>query len=139
MVIVGILLIILALMISVIPQFTTCESQGKELTLQNGTTAPMKCYWTGQSELVDGLLLLIVGILMIVGKRRETQLFLSILGVFLGITTILLPTFLIGTCAPPMLCNTVMKPSLIILGSLVIIDSIVGLAIAIKAKESAQS
>jgi uncharacterized membrane protein HdeD (DUF308 family) len=96
----------------------------------------MKCYWTGQAELIDGVLLLAVGILMIISKRRESQMFLSILGILLGTAAILLPTCLIGTCAPPMVCNTVMKTSLLILGPLVIIDSIVGLVISIKAKEN---
>jgi uncharacterized membrane protein HdeD (DUF308 family) len=97
---------------------------------------PMKCYWTSQSELVDGAILLVVGVLMLVARRKETQMFLSILGILLGIAAILLPAYLIGTCAPPMLCNTVMKTSLLILGPLVIIDSIVGLIISIKTREN---
>jgi uncharacterized membrane protein HdeD (DUF308 family) len=137
-VIIGAILIVLALLIIIVPQFTSCQSQGKQITLQNGTNIPMKCYWTGQSELVAGAMLLIVGIMMIVGKRKETQLLLSILAIFLGIAIILLPSFLIGVCSGPMLCNTVMKAALIPLGALAILDSIVGLVLAIKTKEEGQ-
>jgi uncharacterized membrane protein HdeD (DUF308 family) len=136
MVVVGIMLIICALIISIVPQVTSCQSQGQQITLQNGKTIPMKCYWTGQAELVDGILLLIVGILLIVSKRKETMMFLSIIGIALGIVAILLPTVLIGVCATLMICNTVMKMALLILGPLVIIDSVVGLIVALKMQEN---
>jgi uncharacterized membrane protein HdeD (DUF308 family) len=135
-VIVGIILIIFGLMIAIIPQFSSCHSLGSDITLQNGTKLPMKCYWTGQSELIVGALLLIIGILMIIGKRKETQLFLSIMGIFLGIAALLLPTYLIGVCADPThICNTILKTTLLILSPLVIIDSLAGLIVALKIKE----
>jgi hypothetical protein len=137
-VIVGIILIILALIVAIVPQLTSCQSQGQRITLQSGATIPMKCYWTGQAELVDGILLLLVGILMLIGKRKETQLFLSIFGIFLGIFVILLPVYLIGVCSSMMLCNTVMRPVLLIVGPFVIINSMVGLIIAVKMKENIQ-
>jgi hypothetical protein len=49
------------------------------------------------------------------------------MGIVLGAVVILFPTFLIGVCAnPDMLCNMIMKPGLILLGSLVILVSLVG-------------
>jgi uncharacterized membrane protein HdeD (DUF308 family) len=138
-VIVGIILVIFALMITVIPQFTNCHSVGSDITLPNGMKMPMKCYYSAQGELIAGILLLIVGILMIVGKRKETQMFLTIMGIFVGIATLLLPTYIIGVCADPAhLCNSVMKTTLLILAPLVIIDSVVGLIIAVKIKENGE-
>jgi hypothetical protein len=46
----GIALVVIALGIAIIPQFTTCESQGKIITLANGNTIPMKCTWTARAE-----------------------------------------------------------------------------------------
>jgi hypothetical protein len=122
------ILIVLALVIAVVPQFTDCQSQGRALTLQSGKTVPMKCHWTGQAEIVVGGPLLILGGLMFANRRRGTLRSLSILGIVLGVFAVLLPTALIGVCASAdMLCNSVMKPTLIFSGSLVTIASLVGL------------
>jgi hypothetical protein len=70
--------------------------------------------------------LLAVGILMVFSRRKETQMALSILGIILGVLVILLPTVLIGVCmSADMLCNSVMKPALILMGSLVVVISLV--------------
>lgn len=135
MVIIGSILIVLALLIVIVPQFTSCQSQGKEITLQNGKTIPMKCYWTGQSEILLGTILLLTGIMLIFVKRRETRIALSIIGVALGIATILIPAYVIGVCATLMICNTVMKPVLISAGIVVTLVSLIGLFITVKAKE----
>jgi hypothetical protein len=59
---------------------------------------------------------------------------LGIMGIVLGAITIALPTKLIGVCSSAMLCNTVMKPSLVSLGSLAIATSIIGIALSFRNK-----
>lgn len=132
----GIVLVILALFIAILPQFTTCESQGKYITLANGSTIPMKCSWTAKAELAVGVPLFAVGAMMSFNRRRDNLLSLSVLGTILGVAVLLLPTTLIGVCSSNMLCNTVMKPALLASGGLVTAISLGGLWVSIGAKRS---
>jgi len=114
-------IVILALVIGIVPQFTDCQSQGRALVLQNGKTVAMKCHWTAQSEIAMAVPLLGLGVVMGVSKRKESRRIIAGLGMLLGVFAILLPTALIGVCASAdMLCNSVMKPVLILSGILVI-------------------
>ncbi len=130
----GIAMIVLALAIAIVPAFTDCQSQGKAITLANGSTIPMKCHWTGIAEIATGVPLLAVGAMMIPARRKSNILSLSILGIILGIFVVLLPNSLIGVCQTSMLCKTVMKPALTVLGSLAIVGSLGGLVFMRKAK-----
>ncbi len=121
----GIALIVLALAIAIVPAYTDCQSQGKSITLASGKTVPMKCHWTGIAEVVPGVSLLAVGALMVTPKRRKgNMLTLGVMGSILGVFAILLPNALIGVCQTNMLCNTVMQPSLTVLGSLAVVVSV---------------
>jgi hypothetical protein len=118
--------IVLALAIGLLPVFTDCQSQGRALELANGKTVPMKCHWTGIAEIGVAIPLALVGVFDIFSKRKETYNFLSGTGGVLGALAILFPTALIGVCAnPTMLCSMVMKPGLILSGSLAILVSAV--------------
>lgn len=120
-------LAVLAVLISVVPQFTDCQSQGRALTLEDGRQVPMKCHWTAQGELVLGVPLFAVGALAFFSQRKETRRFLGIIGVVLGVFVILLPTVVIGVCGmPTMVCVSIMKPAMILAGILV-----VGISLAI--------
>ena len=118
--VVAVLIVLLAIGIAVVPQFTDCQSQGRAIELPNGRTVAMKCHWTGEAELGLALPIAVVGGLLGFGRRRETYRFLGILGLVLGIVAILLPTLLIGVCASAdMICNSVMRPALILMGTLI--------------------
>ena len=128
----GVAIIVLALAIAIIPQFTNCEAQGRQLTLANGTTTPMKCTWTARAEIATGVPLLAVGSMMLFIRKRESLGYLGGLGMILGVFAMLLPTSLIGVCSGPMVCHTVMKPSLLTLGSLVIAASLTGVMLSLR-------
>ncbi len=114
-------LVLLAVLIAVVPIFSDCLSAGWMLTLDNGREIPMKCHWTGRAELGLGLPLLAVGVTMFFSRRRESRRNLGIVGVTLGVVTILLPTILIGVCnSPDMPCHSIMQPALTLMGILVI-------------------
>ena len=118
---VGGLLVVLALLIGVVPQFTDCLADGRMLTLEGGRQIPMKCHWTAMAEIGVAIPLLATGVLIAISKRRDTRRTLGILGAVLGAVTILLPTSLIGVCAnPDMICLSFMKPALMLMGSVVI-------------------
>ena len=113
----GIVLIVLALAIAVVPVFTDCQSQGKVLTLTTGKTVPMKCHWTGVAEIGVAVPLLAVGTMMTISRRRDNFRILGIMGAVLGALAISFPAGLIGVCqTPTMICHTVMRPAALGLG-----------------------
>ncbi len=129
----GIVIIVLALAVGIVPQFTDCQSQGKALALANGNTVPMKCHWTAMAALGMAIPLLALGGIMAFSRRRETQRALSMLGVAMGAIVALLPTALLGVCANGMmLCNNTMQPTLIFSGTLIGAISLATLALARK-------
>lgn len=124
-------LAILAILISVVPQFTDCQSQGRALSLANGQQVPMKCHWTAGAETGVGITIFVLGATLFFSRRRETRIALGILGIFLGAFAIMLPTVLIGVCmSPEMLCNSLMKPALILTGTLVAAISVAVLIVS---------
>jgi hypothetical protein len=134
---IGVIIIILALVVGIVPQLTQCQSQGREpLALANGGTTAMKCHWTAQSELSLAFPLLIVGGATSFSRRKETRRVLAILGVVLGALVIALPTYLIGVCKSlDMLCNSLMQPVLILSGIIVIVASLASLVLSERSKE----
>jgi hypothetical protein len=124
-------LVVLALAIAIIPQFTNCSADGRSLTTTTGKTVPMKCHWTAQAELAVGAPLFVLGAATAFTKKKESRRILAGIGTVLGAFAILLPTALIGVCASSdMLCNSFMKPAMIVSGILVIGVSVVGLVIS---------
>ena len=129
-------MVVLAILIGIVPQFTDCESQGRHLTLEGGRQIPMKCHWTAQAEVALAGPLFLTGSLMAINKRKETLRGLGFLGIVLGVFVILLPTALIGVCGnPEMICNSIMKPTLISLGGLLIVLSGIGVINSYRMKE----
>jgi hypothetical protein len=135
--IMAIVLVVLALVIGIAPQYLDCQASGREpLKLANGNTVPMKCLWTAHAEAATALPMLVLGSVMTFSRRRESRRALSLMGIALGVVTILLPTTLIGVCASNMMvCNSTMKPLLILAGSLVIAVSVVSLVLAQRTQE----
>jgi len=111
----------MALVIGIVPQVTECPSQ------------VMKCHWTAMAEIGVAVPLALLGILAAANRRKGTLGALSILGLALGALAILFPTALIGVCANPMmLCNMVMKPSLILAGIVTMAASLGLLAMSLQ-------
>lgn len=135
--ILAVILITLAVLISVVPQFTDCEAQGRMLTLQDGRQISMKCHWTARGELASGVILLFLGVGLLISRRKETRIILGSLGVVIGGVIILLSTTLIGVClSPEMICNSTMKPILILGGSLVIVVCLISIIYTVFSKGS---
>jgi hypothetical protein len=144
---------IVALAIIIVPQYTNCESGNEHpetinmKTSDSGAAAQyasmggmeagageaavpyrmMKCLWSARAELIAGIPLFALGALLLFAKRKETIRVIGILAAIIGVLTILIPTSVIGTCVnPDMVCNTQMKPTLLICGGIT-----VALAIAV--------
>jgi uncharacterized membrane protein HdeD (DUF308 family) len=126
--ILAVILVVLALVVIIVPQFTNCDADGRSLTLEGGKQVPMKCLWSARAELGLGIPLLVLGIIMLLTRRKETTRSLSILGVVQGILIILVPTSLIGVCmSSEMDCNSILKPTMLVAGILTILVSLVAL------------
>lgn len=126
--IMGVTIIVLALAIGIVPQFTDCLSQGLTLTTSAGMKVPMKCHWTSIAEIGVAVPLALIGIMSFLTKSKETLRSINIVGAAMGGLAILFPTALIGVCSNPAhLCNMVEKPALILGGTLVIAASLVNL------------
>jgi hypothetical protein len=124
--ILGGLLIVLGPVIAIVPMFTDCLSQGRQLATTTGMMVPMKCHWTAVASIGVGIILGLVGIFSLFSKRNETFRTLSGIGGATGALAIAFPTVLIGVCANPMMmCNMVEKPTLIASGILAIAASAV--------------
>lgn len=127
---VGTIFIVLALVIGIVPQFTNCYAQGRTLELANGRTTPMKCFFTAEAMLAVAIPMLAVGVLMIINRNKAALQSLSVLGGVQGLFAILVPTTLIGVCASDeMLCNIIMKPTLIFSGILAVVAGILGIVL----------
>ena len=132
----GIILIVLAIVIAIMPIFTDCQSQGKSLTTTTGKVVPMKCHWSGVAEIGVAVPLLAVGVIMAANRRKNILTTMGILGIILGAIVIAFPNWLIGVCSTPtMICHTVMNPGLTVLGSLVVVTSLGAIILARKVKD----
>ena len=124
----GILMIVLALVIAIVPIFTDCLANGKTLTTADGRSVPMKCHWTAIAAIGMAVPLALIGVFNFTRKLKETLRSLNLIGLSLGALVILFPTVLIGVCAnPDMSCNMIEKPTLILSGIVVMAASLVTL------------
>jgi hypothetical protein len=120
----SIVIIVMALVIAIVPMFTDCQSQGRSLTTADGKIVAMKCHWSGLAEVGAAVPLGLTGAFGFFKQNKKTSRILSIFGVTVGALAILFPTVLIGVCAnPSMICNMIMKPTLIAAGSIAIVAS----------------
>ncbi len=136
--IIAVVILILALVVILVPQFTNCSAEGRTLTLQNGKTVAMKCTWSAKAEIALGIPLLAVGVLMAISRRKETIRSLSILAGVIGVLVILIPSSLIGVCASAdMDCNSIMKPTMTVCGILIILASLTALVLNERKRDEA--
>ncbi|MHB8867924.1 MAG: DUF4418 family protein [Thermoleophilia bacterium] len=100
----------------------------------------MKCYYTAQAGLAVAIPLGILGLLLLVSRRKETNRALAVLGIVLGGVTMAAPTVLIGTCkTPTMICNEVLKPTMLFAGGAVIVLSVLALILGERRTEATVS
>ena len=121
---VGIIAIALGALVALIPKviFPVCTNM---LELGNGKTLFMKCHWTAMAELLIGTLIVFDGILIIVFKKHETRIALSIMLFLFGLTALLMSTVVIGMCeTATMKCRMGTEPALIVVSVIIMIIGI---------------
>jgi hypothetical protein len=101
-----------------------CEVEGMYAQLASGKTLPMPCGWTARAEIGMGVLAILAGILLNFSQSSETKRVIGLIGVALGILTILFPLYITKMCAlADHPCNLLTKPVLVLLGVAVIVVS----------------
>lgn len=125
----GTALIVFAILILLLPWYILpiCEVTNQYVITASGAKTLMKCGWSARAEMATGVGLMVIGVvLMLMGKQKETQRSLGIIGSVLGIFTMLFPTYLIGVCATAaMLCNPGTRPAWVLVGGLALITCLV--------------
>jgi Kef-type K+ transport system membrane component KefB len=127
-VLVGVI-VAMALVIGIVPQFTNCEARGGTMSGTTassvGSTTTMKCFWTARAEIGVALPLFVIGALMLFSRRKETRRALAVPAAALGVVAMLLPTALIGVCTSPgAICRTALLPFMLIAGGLTVAASL---------------
>jgi uncharacterized membrane protein len=148
----AVLVVALALVVGVVPQFSHCKTAspmgataatsstapagGSTLAAARAaasastTPTPMRCYWSARAEIGVALPLLGCGVLLFFSRRREARRALLILIGTLGAVAMLVPTELIGVCAQSSaVCRTTMLPTLLAAGGLTVALSLVSLIV----------
>ena len=71
----------------------------------------MKCFWSCKALIVVGAILALVGLLQLIAKEAKSRKALSVIGLALAISAILIPTVIIGGCVKPeMACKMLTFP-----------------------------
>jgi hypothetical protein len=135
----AVVIIVLAVVVGVVPQFTDCQSHGRSIGLADGRSLSMKCHWTAKAEIALAVPLLLCGVSLLVSRRKESWRQQAVLTIALGLFVVLLPTVLIGVCAKPdMVCCALMKPTLTLAGILVATLGALCFLLAGRQKEGAE-
>jgi hypothetical protein len=116
----GAAIVVLAVVLAIVPQFTDCQSQGHYITLANGNLISMKCHWTARAQMAVAVPIAVVGLMLATSKRKKDIFGYSVVAVVLGIMSLLLAATIIGTCSnQAMFCNTTMKPVIFLTAGLI--------------------
>ena len=71
----------------------------------------MKCFWSCKALIVVGAVLALIGLLQFLAKEVNSRKVLSVVGLALAVSAILIPTVIIGGCAKPeMACKVLTFP-----------------------------
>ncbi|MFZ5824513.1 MAG: DUF4418 family protein [Bacillota bacterium] len=106
----------------------TCAEAGHFMTTAKGMKVHMGCTWTERAVMGVGGLVALMGLIGLFVKEAVRGLSMAIAGA--GILMILIPVWLIPTCAnPAMTCNLSLKPGSLLLGGIV---TLVGLVASLR-------
>ena len=132
----AVIIILLAVVVGITPQFTDCQSQGRTIELPNGKSVPMKCHWTARGEIAVSVPLLLCGVFMLLSGRKQMWQQQAVITMVLGLFVVLLPTALIGVCLKAdMVCHALMRPVLTLAGMVVMALGALCFVLAGRAKE----
>lgn len=98
----------------------------------------MKCHWTAQAEIGNGVIIVILGFLLFLSSHT-IRVGLQIALLALSVQTILLPNVLIGVCGGNhMSCHSLTLPALNVIGIVSIVIGAVNLIYLLRIKDRKQ-
>lgn len=131
----GIAFVVLGLLISIGP-YTIFHVCNGHMQMEGEGMKLMACQKTAQAELVLGIIIALLGLINIFIKKNIIKGIANIANIITGVLAIAFVTDIIGTCKDPnMHCNIAAKPSLIVLGILTILVSLIGSFLTFKKKD----
>lgn len=102
----------------------TCADAGHFMTTAKGMQVHMGCTWTERAVMGVGGLVAFMGLVMLFAREAVRGLSMAIAGA--GLLMILIPVWLIPTCASPtMVCNLSLKPGSLLLGGIVLLMGLI--------------
>jgi len=113
----------------------TCADAGHFATMASGMQAPMRCTWTERAVLGIGGLVMVIGLIMT--AAHQAARLISAVAVASGVLLLVVPMWLIPTCAnPAMPCNLSLKPGVLLVGGLITLGGLAG-AVRVRRAEGA--
>ncbi|MFZ5814568.1 MAG: DUF4418 family protein [Bacillota bacterium] len=102
----------------------TCAEAGHFMTTAKGMKVHMGCTWTERAVMGVGGLVAFMGLILLFAREAARGLSLAVAGA--GVLMILIPVWLIPTCAnPEMPCNLSLKPGSLLLGGVVVLAGLI--------------
>lgn len=102
----------------------TCADAGHFMTTAKGMQVHMGCTWTERGVMGVGGLVAFMGLVLLFAREAARGLSLAVAGA--GVLMILIPVWLIPTCASPMMvCNLSLKPGSLLLGGVVTLAGLI--------------
>jgi hypothetical protein len=116
---------------------STPATMGGAVGASKAVTGHMPCYYSAKTAVLVAIPLGVLGLLLLVSRRRETTRLLAVMGIVLGAVTMAVPV-VVGTCGlVTMICNEVMKPTLLLVGGVAVVLSVILLVLGERRRESA--
>jgi len=103
----------------------TCGDHGHFLTTAAGDLVPMRCHWSERAFQGVGALVAFAGLVAFFFPDAARGLSLAVAGA--GLLMILIPAWLVPTCAMPgMVCNLSFKPGAYLIGGITALAGLAG-------------
>jgi hypothetical protein len=101
---------------------------------ENMAGMPMRCYATANAEIAVGAAVFLCGALYFFAKSAKLRLAASLLAILAAALALLFPTALTGLCGDAhMACHVLTLPALIASSSLIVLFSLAGAALSLRA------
>lgn len=127
--------IILGILIAISPLTFAKPCQSGGMHKMSMMMQPMACHYTGRAALGIGIVIAVLGLISLLVKE-SVRIGLNIAVIINALLVMAVPTCLIGVCKNPMMpCNSVTRPTLILLAVLAVVFAAVAVYLDLKSTD----